>query len=371
LAIAISSCVKEINPDLKSDDAKKIVISGQLTDLSGYQNVSVSYSSDIIKPTLTHIKNCSVKLESSNGLEYDYTEYQDGEYRVWIDSASLNFNEDYRIVVITPDNQVIKSSWEKFYSCPKIDKAYYEPEIKKGSFHQDDIYGLRFYMDFKGSETDSRYYKLDLVETFEFHTTYPIEWWYDGILHHESPPDYSKSVCYITLPIRDVYVLTTDNLQRNEFKRLKLNFVYNESQRLSHTYSLLYRQMALDFKAFTYWNQMKINMTQEGGLYNNQPIAIKGNLMNTTDTTKDVLGYFTVARAKEYRIFVSGGGFDLIDNTCTSVSLRYGLREILPNMYPAYLMGDETGYQNVLLSEACVDCTSVANGKTTKPDYWP
>jgi hypothetical protein len=40
-------------------------------------------------------------------------------------------------------------------------------------------------------------------------------------------------------------------------------------------------------------------------------------------------------------------------------------------MYPAYLMGDETGYQNVLLSEACVDCTSVANGKTTKPDYWP
>ena len=371
IAVVLVGCIKEIYPDLNPDDTRKIVVSGQLTDLAGYQYVSVSYSSDVFKPSEAPIKDCIVKLEDSNGLEYDYTQYHDGEYRIWIDSAALDYSAKYRIVVTTPDNQIVKSEWENFNSCPKIDKVYYETEESQGQYFMDKKQGLRFYMDFVGAETDSRYYKIDLVETFEYHTEYPLEWWFDGTVHHEVPPDYSKSICYNIIPIREIYVLTTDNLQKNEYKRFKLNYVTNEAQRLSHTYSLLFRQLAIDFKAYNYWNQMKINMSQEGGLYTNQPIPIKGNMINTTDTTKDVLGYFVVAKADEYRIFVPPTGFEVSDYYCTKFQLRYGIRFISSDKYPVYLESNGNSYKNVQLSAECVDCTTVGNGKTTKPVYWP
>lgn len=371
VSIAVSACVKEIFPDLNTKDSKKVVVSGQLTDISGYQYVSVSNSSDVVKSYPDPIENCVVKFESSAGTEYQYTEYAPGEYKIWLDSASLDYTLEYRLIVITPNNNIIKSSWEKFNNCPEINKVYYEIEESSVGFRQKPKQGLRFYLDFVGAETDSRYYKIELVETFEYHTQYPIEWWYDGVLHHEIPPDFSRHICYNIIPIREIYTLSTDNLNKNEYMGFKLNYVDNLNQRLSHTYSLLFRQLALDFKAFTYWNQMRINMNQEGGLYTNQPIAIKGNMYNETDSTLDVLGYFLVAKAAEKRIFIPPPGIDVIDNNCSTLALRNGVRNILPSMYPGYLMGDETGPQNVLLSAECVDCTTVGNGKTTKPDYWP
>ncbi len=371
VSVTLFACVKEIYPDLELTDVKKVVISGQLTDLKGYQYVSVSYSSDASKPVPRPIEHCVVKFEDSNGLEYNYSEYHAGEYRIWLDSAVLNLNLNYRLVVVLPNNQRIVSSWEKAEPCAQIGNIYENVETVTGSYYNSSQTGVQFYLNFRGDEKDSRYYKYDLVETFEYHTQYPVEWWYDGVIHHVVPPDYSKHICYNIVPIRDIFTLSTENLNENKFDEFKLNFVINKNQRLSHTYSLLVRQIALDYRAFTYWNQMKINMHQQGGLYNTQPIAIKGNLTNTSDTTKDVLGYFVVAQAHEKRVFINGYGLTLFDNNCSTLPLRYGVRQIWPDMYPAYLMAGENGYKNILLSVECVDCTTVGNGTTVKPSYWP
>ncbi len=371
MALLLFSCVKEIFPKLDSDEVNKLVVNAQLTNIIGYQKVNISYSSSIGEPENKFVDNCIVKLEDSNGFEYAYSSNDNGDYSLWLDSGVIDLGLKYKLSVVTPDGQHIESSWESFALSSDISDVYYKIEKEDNSHFATNHYRLQFYTNLKANENDSRYYLFDLTETYEFHAEYPIEWWYDGEVHHVSPPDYSKHICYNVFPIKDIFVLSTANFDNNEYDEFVLNYVYNEHQKLDHLYSLLVRQIALNEKSYNYWNQMKINKHQDGGLYTNQPFAIMGNLRNVSDTNKRVLGYFTVGTASEKRIFVPPPGIESLGSDCFQTPLRFGLREISAANYPVYLVGDYTGYKSIILDEQCVDCTAFGNGTTTKPSYWP
>ncbi len=371
LLVGLVSCVKEFEPDLEDSATHKIVISGQLTDVEGFQMVDVTITSSLHKPSRIPLTNCILHLVCSDGKTWAYSEESDGVYQVWLNENELDYNKEYHLELITPNNERIVSMPEKFYSCPDVDEVYYKRDSIKSKFNGQVYLGLQFLLDLKAKDSDSRYFLFDVVETSEFHAPLPIEWWYDGVIHQEVPPDYSKSLCWNTQTINDVFVLATDNLASNEYVGHKLNFTDNHSQRLQHLYSINVKQYSITNNAYIYWNQMRTNMHQDGGLYNNQPFAIKGNFKNETNTDQEVLGFFFVSRVKEKRIFIPPQGFFIVDNSCGApTELRFGLRDISPIQYPAYLVSTPTGYANSLLDKGCVDCTS-DGGTTTKPDFWP
>ena len=150
-----------------------------------------------------------------------------------------------------------------------------------------------------------------------------------------------------------------------------MHFVDTRSQRLSYLYSLLVNQYSISATTFDYWDKMKINLEQKDGLYTKQPISVIGNLTNITHPEKVVLGNFAVAGVSRKRIFVSDvQGIDANFEPCKSSSLRFGLWDVSPLDYPAYLDGNDQTYFNAQLSPGCVDCTR--NGGTTiKPTFWP
>ena len=371
ILLMMASCVKTYEPNLDIKDTQKIVVSGQLSDQEGMQSVAISVTSKLDFPKEIPLSNCTVKLKASNGHTWNYTEIEDGLYQLWLSNNELDLNLNYHIEVLTPDKQLIVSDDERFYDCPDVENLHYERAEKYNELTLNINSGLQFFIDFKGSLTDSRYYYYEVIETSEFHTPRPIEWWYDGVVHHEVPADYSKSLCWNTQRINDVFVLSTDNLSSNEYKMFSINFTSNQSQRLQHLYSLLVKQYSISNEAYVYWKQMQINMHQSGGLYNNQPIAAKGNMKNVDNPEADVLGYFMLGKVKERRFFIPPQGLEIIDNTCGKPAiLRFGLRDIDPIQYPAYLDGDQNRYFNSLLDKGCVDCTS-QGGTTTKPSFWP
>jgi hypothetical protein len=371
LLVGLASCVKKYEPSFELSNSHKIVVSGNLTDLEGYHTVSVSVTSPIDRPENIPLINCKVNLCDESGNTWKYQESSPGRYELWLSDKEIDLSKSYYISIITPENQEIVSTIEGFENCPDVDSLSFEraeyPNELTGKISE----GLQFFIDLKASDTDSRYYYYEVTETSEFHSPRPIEWWYDGIVHHEVPADYSKTLCWNTQIINDIFVLSTDNLSTNEYKMFKLNFTNNQSQRLAHLYSLNIRQFSISREAFIYWNQMRINKHQSGGLYNNQPLAVKGNMKNRTNPDQEVLGYFMVNKVKERRFFIPPQGLNIIDNTCGKpAKLRFGLRDIDPIQYPAYLDGDQNRYFNSLLDKGCVDCTS-DGGTTTKPSFWP
>ena len=219
-----------------------------------------------------------------------------------------------------------------------------------------------------GTEESSRYFKYELTETWEYHVDFPIVWYYNGSMHYEDPPDYSKMICWRTMDIGDIFISSTDNLSANEYKKAPLSFVDNRTQRLKYLYSLLITQYSLSKEAYTYWKELQINTNQDGGLYANQPINIIGNLYNVDNPKHKVLGYFSASAITNKRKFIKDvKGLEIEARGCDTIGLRMGIKDITPLDYTAYLTNESA---SGLLTEPCVDCTRMG-GTTVKPDFWP
>jgi hypothetical protein len=232
---------------------------------------------------------------------------------------------------------------------------------------------MQFYVDINAQNYKSRYFKWDVIETHEYHSDYPRQWFYDGSVHQISPPDSSRMVCWLTEMNKNIYTLSTENLVENKYLKFPLHYVSNHSATLVYGYSVLIVQYALSEGAYSYWDNMRINSSDMGGLYEKQPLSITGNLHNLTDPSQEVLGFFTAALCRSQRMYYSNVSGMKIDypGLCTPWRPEHGgFLEINPAEYPAFMMGDTATYYMVFLPDECVDCLSLG-GSNIKPDFWP
>ncbi len=374
ILLTTGSCLKLYEPQIDSIDNSKYVVSGQLTNQEGYQYISVSKTSSFDEPFQKPVSGCNINIIDDKSNTFICEETSKGEYRVWMAEDDLCIGTSYMIEIYTPEGNRIISSYEKMYPTGEIDTIYYEREDIPApiSTPYDFIKGVRFYLDMHGTDESSRFYKYGLTETWEYHVDYPITWYYNGTMHHVDPPDYSKMVCWRTVNIGDIFVLSTDNLSTNEYKKASLSFVNNRSQRLKYVYSLLITQYSLSEEAYTYWKKLQTNVNQDGGLYSSQPISITGNMYNPDNANQKVLGYFSASAISKKRVFIRDvENLEIKALECDMIALLKGLKDLTPQDYPAYFLGDQNRpFTGMLLTKPCVNCLQM-EGTNVKPDFWP
>jgi hypothetical protein len=388
------SCITPFVPDINITDINKFVVTGQVVDNIELQTVSVSMASSVTDPQYIPVSGCYIRILDDLGNEFPMYESGTGIYNVKIDQHYLLPGRSFKIDIFTREGINIESDFDKMSECPVVDSVYYSikslstdtagifsqnleyDESKKnlpteieGSANQE----LRFYVDLHAENLESRFFRWEAIETWENHALYPKEWFYDGAVHHIFPPDYSRLVCWTTETVNTIYSLSTSNLAKNQYIMFPLNFVSNHSQKLVFGYSLLINQYALSEAAYTYWDQLRLNSNEQGGLYEKQPFTITGNLHNKTNPDQEVLGFFSAASVKSKRIFIRNlANFEVSYNSgCQPMAMEHGgFLEINPGDYPAFLKGDSTGFRMSTLSDECVDCT-IYGGVNKKPDFWP
>lgn len=383
LMLTVTSCIDRFEPEIKTTDAVKYVVTGAVNSGDDVQRINVSTSSPISKPGLLPVTGCAVKVIDAKGNEYPAKDVWNGNYDVVIPGSELVPGNSFKVDIVIPGGDHLVSDFDQIQSGPAVDSVYYL--VQKLPTESPIVFtqGIQFYVDLNASGFSCKHYKWELVETYEYHTRYPIEWWYNGYLRHTYPPDSSKMVCWRTSQLRDVYMLSTDQMAQNMYKKYALNFVDNvSSARLVYGYSLLVRQYALSDAAFKYWDQVRINSQEQGGLYETQPMAIKGNLHNVTHPGLDVLGFFSATSVTKKRVFVKNVPdlpIDFVFN-CVIDNLPWGgLAGTYPIMYPIYLpqrniiVNDSvvSSYDLLSIDHECVDCTATVGGTTVKPDFWP
>jgi hypothetical protein len=372
LVVMISSCIRSYEPEILAADEKKYVITGQLTDEDGSQSINVSLSSPIQSPQYIPVLGCQVNIVDDKGHTFPMGDEGNGNYNNTIDPVVLQAGIAFKIEVTTPEGDFITSDFDTLTRGPEVDSVYYIRGEKSYNPAAPPVLGIQFYLDLDAAPTDSRYYRWEVIETWEYHTPLALEWYYDGTIHHVTPPDSSRMVCWRTLRVPDIFTLTTDNLDENKYDHYSFHFVNNLNNRLAYGYSLLVRQFALSRAAFIYYEDLRVNSNPNGGLYDRQPLAIRGNLHNLTHPEKDVLGFFAASAARSKRIFVYPIPdlplmFDLY---CDPLPIIGGLAHIKPKDYPVYLGGNSNGYTLSWLDVECVNCLSLG-GINVKPDFWP
>jgi len=370
--LLLISCIKEYDPSIDGNQENKIVVTGRITNVEGWQAVEVALSSPIQSPAYIPVGGCLVQVHDNRGNVFTLDEWQPGQYQAWMRQIDLMPGASFRVTVVTPEGEILESGFDPMPDCPPIDSLYYAIEEVPTTNPSINHTIMQFYVDLNAEGNYSQFYKWDVEETWEYHAPLPAQYYYDGAMHEIIPPDSSNMVCYTTAQVKNVFTVSTKNLSQNLFYQYPLHSVDGETSRLGILYSILVSQYALSEGAYNYWDQLRINSNDQGGLYEKQPLAIKGNILNKSNPDKEVLGYFYAASVMSKRYFYHDveGIYLSFDNYCYPESLgKFGWREFFPWQYPIYYFYNETGALRTLNLE-CVDCRKLG-GTTVKPDFWP
>jgi len=307
LLYTTSSCIDRYYLDNNDSDTKKFVVEGTITDNCDEQVIKISYTSSTENPSYDGASNCSVKVIDDNNHIFNFVEDVNnrGYYKGNILEETTSIGKKFQLIVDTPEGKTYKSSFEEMLPCPPVDSVYYIIEHKETETPGEIIDGLQFYIDFNATDYFGRYYRLIIEETYEYHSTWPKKD-YIGIddRYHDDPIDFSLFVCYKTEIDNELFLLSTEGLISNKYKKAKLHFVDDHTQRLLFNYSILVKQHSVSKEAYLYWANIKKNNQGTDGLYTKQPAVPKGNIFNVNDSSEVVLGYFSVSSETTKRIII-------------------------------------------------------------------
>lgn len=370
--VSFLSCIERYYPGNELDFIPGLMIDASITPDEGEQEIVISLSSSPDHPEFIPVSGCKVTVEDDNGNNFSFPESdQSGHYRGIFDGQLVIIGSKYRLSVITPQGKSYLSSFEELMPCPQVDSVYYEMEFRPTTDSKVNEDGLQFLLDFKGNEHDGHFFRWQVVETYEYHSTFPLDKWRDdNLVYHDLPkPDYSNFICYKTTNLGNIFVLSTEGFSSNNYKRFRLHFVNNLTQRLQHRYSILVKQYSVSKGAYQYWENLRKNNQESVDLFGRQPANVKGNIYNVNDSTEHTLGYFSISAVNSKRIMVRsvpGMSFRKVFY-CKAIPIEGPL----PPDGPIYYAMAEKNGEPVpgTTNEECIFCT-ILGGTTVKPPYW-
>jgi hypothetical protein len=369
--LLVAACIEPYDPGMRGEAGNKFVVMGEVTDQEGYQFVHVSMASPIGNPEFIPLGGCDIEIYDDKGNTYKLEEFSEGAYRVWIKKEMLLPGTSFQLNLFTPSGVNVVSDFDRMPECADIDSLYFERKDLPTSDPDKDIKGIQFYLDLNGHSTDSKYYRWNMEETWEYHAQYPFEYYFDGEFRRQDPPDYSKNICWSTQAVKSFATLSTTTVSGNRYTRFPLFYVDNSTTKLLIGYSVLVRQYAISEASYNFWEQLRINSEELGGLYERQPLPVDGNLTNINHPDQKVIGFFGTASVKSRRIFMEGR-LDLeisYDSLCAPQRIDRGFRtEYPPSLYPVNLAVVDGIL--MVIEPQCVDCT-LLGGTLTKPEFWP
>lgn len=367
----VTSCIERYIPDSELDFVPSLIIDATISPDEGEQEIVISESSSPESPEFIPVSGCKVTVEDDKSNRFDFAESQPGHYRGVIDGQFVIIGSKYRLSVVTPQGKSYISSFEELQPCPPVDSVYYEIESRPTTDPDQNEDGLQFLINFEGSQTDGRFYRWQVEETYEYHSSFPLDRWRDEDLHYHdlAKPDYSNFICYKTANLGDIFVLSTEGFASNSYKKFKLQFVNNLTQRLQHQYSIQVRQYSISKGAYQYWQSLRKNNQESVDLFGRQPATVKGNIYSLNDSTERTLGYFSVSSVRSKRIMIHSIPKMKFDKVfyCKAIPID----GLLPPDGAIYFAMTEWQGESVLgtTNEECIFCP-ILGGTTQKPSYW-
>jgi hypothetical protein len=369
LMVLCGSCIEPFNPQIE-ESQEVLVINGIITDRSGLHHVVISRSTPYNDPSFAPVTGCVVTVQDEKGQVVGYSETSPGVYEAYLESGFLQVGKSYALFASTPEGNEYRSDYDSLLACPPVDNIYYELKSHETTDPDITLHGAQFYMDVKGTSETASNYRWLLEETWEYTAPYVADLvWFGG----EVLPNLSDSMytCYMTNPVKDLFSASTRYLSVNHLYRNPLHYVSNESPRLRIKYSVLVEQHSLTNQAFDYWDHLKSQSGEGGGLYESQPSSTIGNIYNVNDPSEKVLGYFYATQVQQERLALEAiSEFELPRYQCVLDTIQ-SLNE-LDTSYPHFLfslspMGSGPPYLHGRIQ--CFDCR-LYGGTTTPPEFW-
>ena len=249
------------------------------------------------------VSGAQVSIEENEGSTEQLLESSAGVYET-INLQGVTGNS-YRLN-INYNGQQFQSTWETIYASPVMDSIYFQYEIRGTTDRDNDQEGLQFFVDNHGAENDTRFFRYEWTETWQFGVKWPSTLDYIGndMAVETSNPLYR---CWKTRNSTGINIGTTSGLAENILSGHPLLFAPKDEERFTERYSLLVKQYSLQEEEYSFWKKLKESNQELGSLFDKQPANVLGNISSVASSGDQVLGYFSASGSQEVRIFLERG----------------------------------------------------------------
>jgi len=310
-------------------------------------------------------------VESDANSSYPLIEIRPGTYA----AAPLNLDaaHKYRLRIKTSDNREYLSDLVAVKNAPPIDSIGFKA---LGD-------GLHIYVNSHNAANNTRYYRWDFDETWQFHANL--------FSTYTAPGKYN---CFGNHVSNTINIANTAKLSSDVVYQAPITTIPSSSEKIEVKYSILVRQYALSGDAYNFWENLQKNSSNLGSIFDAQPSLNQTNYHNTADPNEPVIGYLSVGSYSSKRIFISAAqlpaGYKANNGLSCPIDTAYYFHEpyYYPNppyasvdisgKYPGYI-GLERSYITpqgpfgapnfiTYTRTECADCT--LRGNQVQPSFW-
>lgn len=363
-----TGCITPYEPDVEWIN-DLLVVEGTIIAPYGttiHINRTNEGSSSFYDPSLTG-KKAIVTLISDKGTTIATAKNTTGGTYTLTDSISFKPGEKYAIHFLL-DGKEYQSDFVEPQITPEIDEVNFQYKEQEEvnirvSTHND-------------TPNASRYYRWTYKEDWEIVSDYFAQytWSYEtGVVKLNQFTSNNTHYCWGSNTSNRIILGKSDNLSENIIKNHTILTLKPKNNRFSYLYSILVTQQALDKKAYEYFENIRKNVEQTGGLFAPQPTEIKGNITCLNDPEEIIIGHIYATTETSYRFYIKAeevpGMTDIYD--CRDQPIfSEGMLSLAYGQGLAILKLGENPGTYVCINRRCADCTA-RGGSKSKPDFWP
>lgn len=396
LAASVSSCIYDFNPDLSGEDGY-LVIEGDIA-LGEVSSFRIHLSSRLDTWQSERVDIHRFVVEASDGSIYEgmgHSEYYS------VDMREADPSLQYRIVL----NAVLPSDYGAGEVRPRRYVSSWSSLVEPAA-----IDSLSYSINERGTEMAIRvsthsperlgFYRWTAEETWEYRSDCYAFYYFmpagtrykDGVVSKDTVAAFENGeniyYCWTSDSRSQLMTGSTEALTEDRLVNYQIYTLANTDWRVSYVYGVEVRQTRISEEAFRYWEALKRNTTDVGGLFSPEPSELRGNIVNESDEKEMVLGYVSVVKPVTRRLFVD----DRINRFYREkweplpepfvpargdwgklykqgfVPTTYHDPEAFGSNIPEVIFGvnDEYYWRPV----RCVDCR-LKGGTKNKPEWWP
>jgi hypothetical protein len=292
LLVLIASCKVPYSPAPITAVNNFLVVEGMI-NISDSTFIKLSRTVNVMSASTTNPElKAVITIESNTGTSYPLKEVGNGTYSA--PPFNLSGSGQYRLRIKTANNNTYTSDFVQTKATPPIDSIITQAKPD----------GLHIAVSAHDATNNTRYYRWDYAETWQFTSNYNSHWTSNGKGIVVIPRANDIYHCWGNQVSATILLATTTGLSQDILQNSPITYVASSSEKLSVRYSILIKQYALTKDAYDYWTLLKKNTEQLGSIFDSQPSASIGNLHNINNAVEPVIGFISVGTISQKRIYL-------------------------------------------------------------------
>jgi hypothetical protein len=394
------ACRERYGLPLESPQTGFLVVEGNIL-VGDTTRINLSRTSPIAERRLAPERGASIQIEGSDNSIYQLAEQADTAGLYKSNTIVQNNNVQYRLT-IRAGGKEYQTKWLDVIKTPQIDSVTW----KRDEFDN----GVTITAASSGNGGDSRYYKWDYDEVWEFHSKYESTAYFTYVLNPNGTKDYrcmdvtrdgvtynsclepwyypptgrrndSMYTCWKYQKSSNLNIgstaAQTDNVLMRPVRKIPVN-----AWELSWLYSILVKQMGLSKDGYEFYRILEANSESLGTIFDAQPSELKTNLLCITNPSEKVIGFVDATNVQSRRLFISirqlpdWRYYEYVSDCTDTLQKKYLTYEeqVEYNLVPTLTEVIRGGPPHMVMLkgltyEFCADCRT--RGVHRKPSFWP